>query len=140
MTKIFNKILVPVDGSKESFKALSSALEIVEISGAEITAFHTIPKTAEGGPRTKRLEADLNSEAKAVLKQASLNAKKKMIDIKTKVSRGSPAFEIIKFAKVGNFDHIVMSSTGTGSATGDMLGSVSNYVLHKSKIPVYLIK
>ncbi len=140
MAQMFNKILVPVDGSKESFKALTSALDIAEMSGAEVTAFHTIPKTAEGGPRTKRLDADLNSEAKAVLKQASQNAKRKMIDIKTKVARGSPSLEIIKFAKTGKYDHIVMSSTGTGSAKGDMFGSVSNYVLHKSKIPVYLIK
>lgn len=140
MVQIFNKILVPVDGSKESLKALSSALEIAELSGAEVTAFHTIPKTTEGGPRTRRLDADLNSEGKAVLKQASQIAKNKMIDIKTQVTRGSPAFEIIKFAKTGKYDHIVMSSTGTGSATGDMLGSVSNYVVHKSQIPVYLIK
>lgn len=140
MPQIFNKILVPVDGSKESYKALASALEIAEMSGAEITAFHTIPKIAEGGPRTKRLDADLNSEAKSILKQASSNAKKKMIGIKTKITRGSPAYEIIKFSKTGNYDHIVMSSSGTGSAKGEMLGSVSNYVLHKSKIPVYLIK
>lgn len=33
-----------------------------------------------------------------------------------------------------------MSTTGSGSASKDMIGSVSNHILQKSKIPVYLIK
>ena len=33
-----------------------------------------------------------------------------------------------------------MSTTGTGNAKGEMFGSVSNYVSHKAKIPIYLVK
>ena len=62
------------------------------------------------------------------------------VKFKTRLVRGSPNVETIKIARNGKFDHIVMSTTGKGGSTGDMLGSVSNYVLHKSKIPVYLIK
>ena len=140
LVQFFNKILVPIDGSKQSYKALDSALEIAQMSGAEITVFHIIPKTSEVGPRTKRLDSQLKSQATALMEQALTQAKKKKIEIKSKIARGSPAHEIIKFSKGGEYDHIVMSSTGTGSAQGDMLGSVSSYVLHRSKIPVYLIK
>ena len=136
----FNKVLVPLDGSKQSYKALDSAINLAQMSGAEITAFHSIPHIDLGGPRTKHLEEQIVSQGNDILKKAVTYANKKKIKIKTKIVRGSPAFTTVKFAKSGNFDHIVMSTTGTGSANGEMFGSVSNYVLHKSKIPVYLIK
>ena len=140
LVQLFSKILVPIDGSKQSYKALDSALEIAQMSGAGITAFHIIPKTYQTDPRTKRLDNQLKFQGTALLEQAILQAKKKKIEIKTKIVSGSPAHEIIKFSKDKKYDHIIMSSTGIGTAEGDMFGSVSSYVLHKSKIPVYLIK
>ena len=67
-------------------------------------------------------------------------SKKKGRKLKTKLVRGSPSLETVKAAKNGKFDHIVMSTTGTGSTEKEMLGSVSNFVVHKSKVPIYLIK
>ena len=136
----FNKILVPVDGSKQSFKALDSAISLAQESGAELTLFHAIPHIDSGGPRTKQLDEQIVSQGNDILKKVVARANKRKIKVKTKIVRGSPAFATVKFAKSGNFDHIVMSTTGMGSANGEMLGSVSNYVLHKSKIPVYLVK
>lgn len=136
----FNKILVPIDGSKESYRALDSALELASIADAKITVLHVIPKTVIGGPRTKRLQEDFTTDGKALLKNASNRALKRNIKIQTKLGSGSPGIETINLAESGKFDHIFMSSTGSGSAAGQMLGSVSNYVLQKSKVPVYLIK
>lgn len=136
----FNKILVPLDGSKQSLKALNSAINLASETGAEITAFHVIPQVDLGGPRTKTFDSQLADQGKEILRNAENLAKKQNLKIKTKMTRGSPATSTIKFAKSGNFDHIVMSTTGTGSAISEIFGSVSNYVLHKSKIPVYLVK
>jgi len=49
---------------------------------------------------------------------------------------------IVKFAhtKKNKFDLIVIGSRGMGSAKEIFLGSTSNYVLHKSKIPVLIVK
>ena len=55
---------------------------------------------------------------------------RKLLD--TKISRA--------LVSKGKFDHIVMSTTGTGGAKNEMFGSVSNYVAHKAKIPIYLVK
>lgn len=136
----FNKILVPIDGSRQSLKALDSAIRLAQDSGAELTLFHAIPHIDAGGPRTRLLDNQIVTQGNDILKKAATYARKKKIQVKTKTARGSPAFATIKFAKSGNFDHIVMSTTGAGSAKGEMLGSVSNYILHKSKIPVYLVK
>ena len=136
----FNKILVPVDGSRQSYKALDSAIGLAQDSGAELTLFHAIPRIDVSGPRTKHFDEQIVSQGNDILKKAVAQAAKKKIKALSKIVRGSPGVSILKFAKSGDFDHIVMSTTGAGSADGDMLGSVSNYVLHKSKIPVYLVK
>ena len=137
--KDFAKILVPVDGSKKSFEALDRALILANFSHGEVTCIHAIPEVPEGGIRTKEMEKHLKEDGNVVLKNAIKRAGKNT-NIKTRLVRGAPTTETIKIARNGKFDHIVMSTTGKGGSTGDMLGSVSNYILHKSKIPVYLIK
>ncbi len=135
-----NKILVPVDGSKNSFKALDRAITLAGFTHGHITCIHVIPHVSEGGPRTKAFDNILKEDGEVVLKKASKRAGNKNIKFSTKLLRGSPSHVTLHAAKSGKFDHIVMSSTGSGSATKDMIGSVSNYVLQKSKIPVYLVK
>jgi len=137
--KDFSKILVPVDGSKKSFEALDRALILAGFSHGEVTCIHAIPEVPKGGPRTKEMERQLKEDGNIVLKNAIKRAGKN-VKLKTRLIRGSPSVETLKIARSGKFDHIVMSTTGMGESPDDMLGSVSNYVLHKSKIPVYLIK
>ena len=136
-----HKILVPVDGSKKSFEALDRALTLAGFTHGEVTCLNVIPHVIkEGGPRTQAMDKQIVSEGNTLLKKASEHAGNKNVKLKTKIIRGSPSIEIIKLSQSGKFDDIVMSTTGAGSATSDMLGSISNYVVHKSKIPVYLIK
>jgi len=137
--KDFSKILVPVDGSKKSFEALDRALTLAGFTHGEVTCIHVIPDVPAGGPRTKEMDRQLKEDGNIVLKKAAKRAGNNT-KFKTRLVKGSPNVETIKIARTGKFDHIVMSTTGKGGSTGDMLGSVSNYVLHKSKIPVYLIK
>ena len=140
MVSYLKKILVPVDGSKKSFKALDQAIHLANLTDSKLTVLNVIPHIGEGGPRTREFDKQTILQGKAVLHDAAKIAKKKGLTISTKILRGWPGIETVKFAKKGKFDHIFMSTTGTGSAKGDMFGSVSNYVLHKTKIPVYLIK
>ncbi len=135
-----NKILVPIDDSKKSFKALDRALTLAGFTHGHVTCIHVIPHVPEGGPRTKTFDANLKEDGMILLKKASKRAGNKNVKFSTKLLRGSPSHVIVHTSKSGKFDHIVMSTTGAGSASKDMIGSVSNYVIQKSKIPVYLIK
>jgi len=135
-----NRILVPLDGSKKSFEALDRAITLAGFTHGQITCIHVIPHVIEGGPRTKAFDKQLVDDAKMLLKKAEKRAGNKNVKFTTKILRGSPSHVTLHTAKAGKFDHIVMSTTGSGSASKDMIGSVSNHVLQKSKIPVYLIK
>jgi nucleotide-binding universal stress UspA family protein len=48
--------------------------------------------------------------------------------------------KIVGFAHYRKFDMIVMGSRGMGSLKEMFLGSTSNYVIHKSRIPVLVVK
>lgn len=138
---LFENLLVPIDGSNASLKALNSAIEIAQMSGAEITVLHVIPSVEESPKsRITAFEKQLEKQGQDILNDAAAVAKKQKVKFKTNLVRDSPGHAIVRLAKKGKFDHIVMSTTGTGSAQDDMLGSVSNYVVHKAEIPVYLIR
>jgi nucleotide-binding universal stress UspA family protein len=74
------------------------------------------------------------------LKKAFERSGNKDVKLFTKLLRGSPSQVALHLAQSGKFDHIIMSTTGVGSASKDMIESVSNQIIHKSKIPIYLIK
>ena len=135
-----NRILVPIDGSKKSFEALDRAITLAGFTHGQVTGIHVIPHVVEGGPRTKAFDKQLEADGKIILKKATKRAGNKNVKFISKILRGSPGHVTLHAAKTGKFDHIVMSTTGSGSASKDMIGSVSNHVLQKSKIPVYLIK
>ena len=140
MASFVKKILVPLDGSKKSLKAYDQAINLAKLTNADVTIFNVITHVAHGGVRTKEFDKQTLLQGKSVVHNADKIAKKKGISIKTKILRGWPGIETVNFAKKGKFDHIVMSTTGTGGSKNEMFGSVSNYVAHKAKIPIYLVK
>jgi nucleotide-binding universal stress UspA family protein len=74
------------------------------------------------------------------MKKSKLKAAKKGILFFDRVSYGDDGKRIVEVAEKQNFDLIVIGSRGMGSAKEFFLGSTSNYVLHKSKKPVLIVK
>jgi len=65
---------------------------------------------------------------------------KNSIKFKKEIVFGHEAKEIVKFAQKGKFDMIVIGARGLGGAKEAFLGSTSNYVMHKTNIPVLVVK
>ncbi|HKU33473.1 MAG TPA: universal stress protein, partial [Candidatus Nitrosotalea sp.] len=57
-----------------------------------------------------------------------------------KILYGNDSWEITEFAASKKFDLIVIGSRGLGALKEAFLGSVANTVVHKSKIPVLVVK
>ena len=135
------KILVPLDGSANSFRGLDVAIHMARQSHATITGLYvagiTKPRTNE--PITP-LERILLEHAQKIMKKAKLKAAKKGILFVDRVSYGDDGKRIVSIAERDNFDMIVIGSRGMGAAKEIFLGSTSNYVLHKSKKPVLVVK
>ncbi len=137
------KILVPLDGSKNSIRGLDMAIHIARQSQGTITAL-----TVKSVPGIYAIHPlgflDFNSmtEAKKLLSEAKVRAAKKGIQLTGKALEGDPGYDIAKFAnnKRNRIDLVVIGARGRSSAKEIFLGSTSNYVLHKSKKPVLIVK
>jgi len=137
------KILVPLDGSKNSLRGLDMAIHLARQSQGTITALAV--KTVPGIYAIHPLGfLDFNSmkEVKKLLADAKLRAAKKGIQLTGKAIAGDPGYDIARFANnsKNGIDMVVVGARGRGSAKEIFLGSVSNYVLHKSKKPVLVVK
>jgi len=137
------KILVPLDGSKNSLRGLDMAIHLARQSQGTITALAV--KTVPGIYAIHPLGfLDFNSmkEVKKLLADAKLRAAKKGIQLTGKAIAGDPGYDIAKFANnsKNGIDLVVVGARGRSSAKEIFLGSVSNYVLHKSKKPVLVVK
>jgi len=137
------KILVPIDGSKNSIRGLDMAIHLARQSQGTIIALAV--KTVPGIYAIHPLGfLDFNSmkEIKKLLADAKLRAAKKGIQLTGKAVAGDPGYDIARFANnsKNGIDMVVVGARGRSSAKEIFLGSVSNYVLHKSKKPVLVVK
>ena len=137
------KILVPLDGSKNSLRGLDMAIHLARQSQGTITALSV--KTVPGVYALHPLGfLDFNSmkEVKKILADAKLRAAKKGVLLTGKAIAGDPGYDIARFTNnsKNKIDLVVIGARGRGSAKELFLGSVSNYVLHKSKKPVLVVK
>ena len=135
------KILVPLDGSKYSFDALSKAIYLARqcegtITGLYVVAFY--PRNL--GDLIGPIKARLYDDARKIMDKAKVICAQNGIVFKGKISYGDAKSEIIDFAKNSKFDIIVIGSRGLTPVKELLLGSVSNAVAHKSNVPVLVVK
>ena len=135
------QILVPLDGSKGSFKALTKAIFLAKKCDSSITALYVL-HTAFDNPNLIYLPQSQNELKKVekFLATAKNQVTKNSIKFKKEILFGHEAKEIMDFAQKGRFDLIVLGARGRGTIKQMLLGSVSNTVVHSSKIPVLIIK
>jgi nucleotide-binding universal stress UspA family protein len=141
---LFTNILVPVDGSDNSYRALDAALLFSEKLGSNITVVHVmeqVPITHIGSEKllSEFLEA-YKKENQDILSKCSEIATQKGLTIKTLLLQGNPASVILDYSKQEKFDLLIMGSRGMGKFKELILGSVSSKIVHHSPCAVLLIR
>jgi len=142
---MYNRILVATDGSESSQLALSNAIGIAKMSGAEIILLHvTFTPQAYWGNNLAygvTISADeLEQLGNEIIQQTKKEMNGQDIHITSEIISGSPAQKIVQMAKEKNIDLIIMGSHGHGPFSGAFLGSVSQRVLAKANCPVMVVK
>ncbi len=138
------KILVAVDGSDNSKRALLEAKKYAESVGGNLTLLIVVEPLGlsywgyEG--LAKQDEERLDNVREVIVKEALELLDGFEGEVETKVKEGHPADEILKEAKEGSYDLIVMGSRGLGAFSRTILGSVSHKVLNHTKINVLTVK
>lgn len=140
--KKISKILVPLDGSKNSIRGLEMAITLARNCKATITGIYSIYAPPHSEFRgVGSVGKSLNVQVKKFMEEAKVLAAKNGIVFNEKIARGEIGYNIIKLAHgKNNFDMIVIGSRGRSSTKEMFFGSISNYVIHTSKIPVVIVK
>jgi nucleotide-binding universal stress UspA family protein len=141
MVKGIKNILVPLDGSKNSFRGLDRAISIAKDSKATITGIYVfhLPRLA-GIKLTKNMEKEARENATRAIGIAKGLVEKNGITYKWKTTAGKTGDAIVNTANGTRADMIVIGARGLGATKEKFLGSVSNYVMHKATMPVLVVK
>ena len=135
------KILVPLDGSKNSFRGLDEAIYLARQCRSIITGLYVIPM---GSPARRTPVSPIDKyflkQASKFLEHAKKRAAQNGIMFKHEIIYGDKGSKIVNFAKNNHFDIIVIGARGQSAIKDIFLGSTSNYVLHKSPIPIMIVK
>jgi len=152
---MFEKILVPVDGSEHSDKALLYARGLAEKFESQIILVHVfsvpIPLDevtehaigAKGIPpefmeAKEKAEEDILKRAEAEVEKAQEG--KKRIPIMAYLKEGNIVQEIISISEKEKADLIVMGARGISKLKEVLLGSVSDGVARNAHCPIMIIK
>lgn len=140
-SKSFRKILVPVDGSKYSEKALQRASEICAAFDSQVILVYVVEKSIPFNllDRKEYLEI-LRKFGDKTLKKADETLLKKGITAKTLLKEGNIVSEIEKVVKKEKCNLLVVGNKGLGSVTRFLLGSVSNKLAQSSSCSLLIVK
>jgi len=148
---MFKRILVSTDGSKLSNKAIRAAVRLAAATRAKLTGCYVIPlyvapmygEAAIYVPAVspKRYKEMTGREARKALAVVEIEARTAGVEYRGKSLVASNPWEgIIRAAKAGKCDLIVMASHGRRGLAGLVLGSETTKVLTHSKIPVLVCR
>ena len=139
---MFHNILVAIDGSSSAQRALQHAIDLAEALHARLTIVTVASEVpgfaATAGLDTGVLEEAAEDEGVKRLREAT-DLVPQSVSVTTILRHGSAARQILKVAKEGNYDLIVMGSRGRGRLASNVLGSVTADVHFATRLPMLVI-
>jgi nucleotide-binding universal stress UspA family protein len=137
MTKEFERIIAPVDGSEAAKKAAKKALAFAKLCNIDVVAMNVINILNLPPPYVYMHEL-LQKEGQTYLDEIEEWGKQTGVTVSKKLVEGHPAEEIIKEAKED--DLIVIGSKGRTGIDRVLLGSVAENVARHAPCPVMIVK
>ncbi|MGB9740905.1 MAG: universal stress protein [Candidatus Bathyarchaeia archaeon] len=155
---MFQKILVPLDGSEHSLRALNIAIQVAKKFEGKITLIHVysaavrpvmIPEATTAPPpmipimtpmEVSKVAEAARKTGSGILADGADRVRAEGVPVETVLREGNTVQEIVKAAGEGKFDLIVMGARGISRIREILLGSVSDGVLRNAPCPVLIVK
>lgn len=148
---MFRHILIPTDGSKLAMKGVKAGVRLARSLGARVTGVYVVPPYlppmyGEGaiyvpGLSAREYKRNGMRSARRALEPVTKAARQAGAPFVARTIYGAPAWEgILRAARSGKCDAIIMASHGRGGLGGLFLGSETQKVLARSKIPVLVVR
>jgi len=135
------KVLIPIDGSEHSRKALQRGLEMAEKQGAQVTVMTVAPAAGTILDEMRNIQDKLNEEYRNWLEEAKAMFAAKGIKVETVFEIGLvPGNNIIRLAEEEKFDRIIMGATGMSGLARILMGSTASKVVAHAPCEVTLVR
>lgn len=147
---MYDKILVPTDGSDVAENAVEHALDIAEQYGADVHALYVVDTDSMsltlGGEQLDRIEQgnfdemeEVKDKANAATGYVAEGARERGLDVVEHISAGRPHEMIADYAEDNAIDLVVMGSHGRSGVRRALLGSVTERLLRATHAPVLVV-
>lgn len=141
---MYSKILVPLDGTEFSEKALLDVLEIASVNNAEVHLLRVSGSTAAEYAWNDPVVAatnfvELEEEARRYIEDVKEKLEVRGVKVSAEVCDGAIAQCIVEVAEKENVDLIAMCTHGRSGITRLLKGSFTDKVVHESPIPVLVL-
>ena len=155
---MFQNLLVPLDGSEHSLRALETAIQIAKKFDAKMTLIHVysvtvtpviMPEpttlTPSGVPvmtpaEVTKIVETAREAGQKILADGKRKVESEHIAVETVLKEGNTVQEIAKSAKEARSDLIVMGVKGISKLRELLVGSVSEGVIRQASCPVLVVK
>jgi nucleotide-binding universal stress UspA family protein len=141
---VFSNILVAMDGSEASQRALSQAVDLAKLCNAKL---HTIYVVETGLFSSLPMEGTveimysvLEKEGEEVMEKANKFASEKNITVITHMKQGHAGSEILALAEEEKSDLIIVGSHGKSNTDRLLIGSVSTFVVTHSTVTTMVVR
>jgi nucleotide-binding universal stress UspA family protein len=144
---MYQKILVPIDGSPTSQKGLREAIKLAKDQGAQLRLFHIVSKPIldcgyAGGTYGGELIASAREEGHKIVSMAESLARLEGLQptsVMVESMGGSAAIFILEHAREWPADLIVMGTHGRRGLARLAMGSDAESVVREAPVPVLLV-
>lgn len=141
---MYDRILVPTDGSTETERAVEHAAELAAAHGAELHAVYVINSATFAGLHMETtwegVDDVLREEGEAALQRVEEIVTSYDVPVTTRVLDGSPSRRIVEYAEAEDCDLVVMGTHGRGGIDRLLLGSVAEGVVRACSVPVLTVQ
>jgi nucleotide-binding universal stress UspA family protein len=140
---MFQRILVGYDGSEGSRAALERAIELAKALGAELTSISVeehLPYYAASISEVKAAKEQVDEHFRELTKQARDLAALSGVDMESLVQQGHEVERIVRTAREGRFDLLVIGYHGHSAIFDRVMGGTAHSIVRLAPCPVLLVK
>jgi nucleotide-binding universal stress UspA family protein len=139
------RILVGVDGSKESRQAASYAADLAQATGARLVVVSAVAfPLALAAPELAVREAEWEKEecdrAAVMVREIADSLQRPGVAVETAVAHGPAAHAVAELASARDVDLVVVGHRGRGAVARMLLGSVADRLVQISSKPVLVVR
>jgi nucleotide-binding universal stress UspA family protein len=138
---MYDRILLPTDGSDASDRAVEQAIGLARETGATLLVLFVvedIPYSPE--LMDDEVESHLRDVGQAALEEIGARADEAGVGIETVLRQGAPHTSILEYADEADVDLIVMGTHGRSGLDRYLLGSVTERVVRTADAPVLTVR